>query len=780
MKPRRPLLRRAAGDATLDQVDALLEDAMRARRRELREPSTTLPESQVLDSLPAQIAVLDANGVIVAVNQTWRATAEAGGMRDPHHGVGTSYLAVCENTQDDGTGIAERVAAGIRAVLAGTAGSISLEYPCHTPARQLWFALNITALSARAAPGAVLMHMDITQRVEAQRRAAYLDRVQAMLRGVDSMIVRVRSREELFQDSCRIAVEAGGFLCARIGLIDAGSGKVRHAGLACRDPELQGEIERVLAKDHGIPSPIVAQAIQQCEAIVANHSESDARVGQLGRQGQFGIRSKAVIPILLEGRVHGILSLYTDEIQFFHDEEVKLLTQLAGSIGYAIGHLENTEKLYRQAYYDAMTGLANQSLFLERVTRHLQDAAYRQRRVAVIVLDLERFKIINDSLGRSAGDALLQQVGEWLAFAVGDRERLARVDADHFAIVVPEVRAEEEVAAELERIVAGLRDHPFQLDEQSDFRIGARAGVALYPADGDTAEALFLHADSALRRSKAAGDRFAFYTHRMTEAAVARLSLESQLRQAVERQEFVLHYQPKVSLQTGAITGAEALIRWRDPRSGLVAPDRFIPVLEETGLICEVGSWALRQALADYRRWREQGLAAVPLAVNLSAVQLRDRGFMRQVAEALGTGADSAAGLQLEITESVIMQDQHRGVSDLQALHDRGIRIAIDDFGTGFSSLSYLSRLPVDELKIDRSFIAVLASAARSSALVSSIIHMAHALDLQVVAEGVETEAQATLLRTLDCDAMQGYLLSRPVPVEIFEQRFLAPAPAAG
>jgi EAL domain-containing protein (putative c-di-GMP-specific phosphodiesterase class I) len=263
----------------------------------------------------------------------------------------------------------------------------------------------------------------------------------------------------------------------------------------------------------------------------------------------------------------------------------------------------------------------------------------------------------------------------------------------------------------------------------------------------------------------------------MTTAVAGHPRLENQLRTALERREYVLHYQPKVNLVSGRITSAEALIRWNDPHKGLVPPGSFIPVLEETGLIHEVGRWALTRAVADYRRWRAKGLPAVRIAVNVSPLQLRNRGFIAEIERALGGDASAAAGLELEITESLIMEDVQHNISTLQAVREMGVQVAIDDFGTGFSSLSYLSRLPVDTLKIDRSFIIAMCEGPQGLALVSTIIGLAHALKLKVVAEGVETDEQARLLRLLNCDEMQGFLFSRPLPSAAFEASFLGGHP---
>jgi EAL domain-containing protein (putative c-di-GMP-specific phosphodiesterase class I) len=315
--------------------------------------------------------------------------------------------------------------------------------------------------------------------------------------------------------------------------------------------------------------------------------------------------------------------------------------------------------------------------------------------------------------------------------------------------------------------------HAFRVDA-AVLRISAKAGVAVYPDDGIDADTLFKNAESALKKAKASGNRYLCYAQEMTASLVGRLTLENQLRQALERREFVLHYQPKVNFLSGEVTGAEALLRWNDPRTGLVAPIRFIPILEETGLIHEVGQWALNEAVEDYRRWRKTGLRAVRIAVNVSPLQLRDRDFVPQIELALGRDAFAAAGLELEITESVIMEDVRFSIESLRSIRGLGVRIAIDDFGTGFSSLSYLAKLPVNTLKIDRSFVIEMVAGPNGLALVSAIINLAHSLKLNVVAEGVETEEQARLLRLLNCDEMQGFLFCKPLPREIFESQYLA------
>ena len=311
------------------------------------------------------------------------------------------------------------------------------------------------------------------------------------------------------------------------------------------------------------------------------------------------------------------------------------------------------------------------------------------------------------------------------------------------------------------------------------YRLAAKVGVAVFPDDGIDADTLFMNAEAALKKAKASRDRYLFYAQKMTETAAVSVGIENRLRRALEREEFVLHYQPKVNLVSGKLTGAEALIRWNDPLSGLTPPGRFIPILEDTGLIHDVGRWALRQTIEDYQRWRNDGLPAVRIAVNVSPLQLRDSNFVADIQQAISVAAEAAAGLQLEITESLIMQDVNHSIVSLLAIRALGVTIAIDDFGTGFSSLNYLAKLPVDTLKIDRSFVIEMVSGTGGLTLVSVIINLAHALKLSTVAEGVETEEQLRQLQLLGCDEMQGYLFGKPVPVESFEQKYISFSPKA-
>jgi len=629
-------------------------------------------------------------------------------------------------------------------------------------------ALLIAALSGWRVP------RDFTKRTDAEQELRRLNRLYAMVGGINALGIRVRDRDDLFTNACRIAVQDGKFDMAWIGIVDPSETRIIPMAWSGIDEKTLAAIKDLFSGSEGTlqGKTLAARAIREKATVVSNDVPNDETLLFGKMHSEAGVRSIAMLPLIVSGRAIGVFVLYTSKLEFFDSAGLQLLTELAGNVAFALDHIEKQERLDHFAYYDELTGLANRSLFLDRLTQHMLSAAIAGRRVAVFLIDLERFKKFNDSLGRPAGDALLKQFAEWLARSAGSVNVVARVGADHFAVVLPEVTYEGDIAQFLEVTIAALAIHPFIVNDVA-YRIAAKVGVALFPSDGADADTLFKNAEGALKKAKIGRDRYLFYAQKMTETMTGSLSIENRLRLALEQHEFVLHYQPKVNLATGRVTGAEALIRWNDPQTGLVPPARFIPVLEETGLIHEVGRWALRKAIEDHLRWRSAGLAAPRIAVNVSPLQLRDKKFVAAVEEAVKIAPNAAEGLELEITESLIMENVDHSIVSLLAIRALGITVAIDDFGTGFSSLSYLSKLPVDTLKIDRSFVVDMTSGADGLTLVSVIINLAHALKLKVVAEGVETEEQLRQLRLLHCDEMQGYLFGKPVPREVFERKYL-------
>jgi diguanylate cyclase (GGDEF)-like protein len=376
---------------------------------------------------------------------------------------------------------------------------------------------------------------------------------------------------------------------------------------------------------------------------------------------------------------------------------------------------------------------------------------------------LHGFRSINETLGIAVGDELLKQVAARLTEAIAEPATVARINADCFALAVAAPGREADIAHLLQNRVFRALEEPFVIAGQ-ELRVPAKVGVAVHPGDGGDAEMLCINAEAALRSAKQSGDRCLFYARQMNARVAEKLKLENRLQMALREEQFVLHYQPRVEIATGRVIGLEALIRWASPERGLIPPSEFIPLLEETGMILHVGPWALRRAAADHAAWRDRGLTPPRIAVNVSAAQMRQKDFVETVRAAVAAGGDDTGCIDIELTESIVMEDVESNIRKLGEIRAAGMRIAIDDFGTGYSSLSYLVRLPVDELKIDHSFVSLMHASPERMAIVSTVISLAHSLRLKVTAEGVETEEQRNLLRLLKCDGMQGYLFSKPLP----------------
>jgi diguanylate cyclase (GGDEF)-like protein len=602
-----------------------------------------------------------------------------------------------------------------------------------------------------------LDHIDKEEKVER------LTRVYAVLSGINAAIVRIRDQQELFHEACRIAIDHGKFRMAWVGLVDRAAGLVKPVASAGEVRDFLESAPLAVTETKPGGHGLAGRAVRDMKPMISNDVTNDPQRLMRKELEERGIKSLAIIPLMLGGEAIGVLALYAAEIGAFDEEEMHLLLELAGDISFALEHIGKAEKLDYLAYYDELTGLANRTLFLERVAQKLI-AAGSAKKVAVFALDVDRFRAINDALGRQAGDELLKQVADRLRKAGGDESRLARIGGDDFAIVSAEAQNEEQLARLTELRLKECFGSPFRIGD-GEVRASAKVGIAVFPNDGADAGTLLHNAEAAVAKAKASDEHYLFYTQEMTERIAEKLSLESKLRQALEKEEFVLHYQPKVDLQTRAIVGVEALIRWQSPERGLVPPLQFIPLLEETGLIQQVGSWALRRASLDHRAWAEQGLKAPRVAVNVSPIQLRQRNFVEVIEQAIMDGLAPTA-IDLEITESLIMEDIQGNIEKLNAVRALGVNIAIDDFGTGYSSLGYLAKLPVQSLKIDRSFISAMNKDPNAMTLVSTIISLAHSLRLKVIAEGVEMEEQANFLRLLRCDEMQGYLFSKPLPMD--------------
>ena len=437
----------------------------------------------------------------------------------------------------------------------------------------------------------------------------------------------------------------------------------------------------------------------------------------------------------------------------------------------------DAERIRFLAYYDALTGLPNRTLLADRAAKAIAVAQRNGARVAVLFMDLDGFKHVNDSLGHLLGDALLQLVGQRLGQQTRRADTLSRFGGDEFVLLLTESEGPESIAAAARRCLDALST-PFELDGH-DIDITTSIGISVFPDDGQTLEALVKNADTAMYQAKESGrNQFRFFETAMNARATARATLGNDLRRALERNELFLHYQPQAEITSGDIVGVEALVRWQHPQLGTIPPADFIPVAEEIGLIGRLGEWVLNEACRQAVAWQRAGLPHIPVAVNLSALQLRSPDFLDSVRRALQSAGLDAHWLELELTESVLMHQVDSVMQTLHGLSELGIRIAIDDFGTGYSSLAYLRRLAIDKLKIDRSFIRDLSVDPEDALIVATIIRMAHSLRLRVIAEGVEASEQLATLRAQGCDEIQGYHLSRPLPAdalaEFIRERFAA------
>ena len=610
---------------------------------------------------------------------------------------------------------------------------------------------------------------EIAERKRAEARTLRLNRVYAVMSGINAIIVRVRERQELFTEVCRIAGEYGQFRMVWIGWLNPQEMTITPMAKAGFDDGYLEQIQLRIRGDMADEYVPVGQALREKSPVVCNDISIDMKMTCWHFQSaQRGYRSMAVFPLVVGNQAVGVFALYASETHFFDTAEIKLLSELAGNVSFALDYIEKAERLAYLAYYDVLTGLPSRLLFQDRFEQALNQAIRHETGVALLYLDLNDFKNINDSLGHNVGDLLLKQLATRLSAGMREEDTVARLGGDEFVVILAEVAAAEEVSPVAQKIIE-LIIEPFMVDKHELF-VTCSVGIALYPKDGEDSETLLKNADAALYQAKNQGRNNAqFCTAEMNAKALARLTLENNLRQALKQEEFLLHYQPRVDLRSGQITGVEALVRWQPPGLPLVAPGAFIPTAEECGLIVPLGVWVLHTACAQNVAWQRAGLKPVCVAVNLSARQFRQQDLVAVVSRVLQeTGLDPAL-LELELTESLVMQNVVATIETLTQLKAMGVKLSIDDFGTGYSSLSYLKRVPIDFLKIDQSFVRDITTNADDAAIVKTIISMSHDMELRVIAEGVETEAQESFLRLHDCDEMQGYLFSEPVPAEEIE-----------
>nr|WP_315257293.1 EAL domain-containing protein [uncultured Duganella sp.] len=618
-----------------------------------------------------------------------------------------------------------------------------------------------------------LMRLDC-ERNEALERIQRISRLYSALSQCNQAIVRSRSEAELFERICRDVVNYGGMAMAWIGLIDKEHGRINVAASFGGGVEYLDQLE--VSLDPSTPEgrgPIGLSYHSGQPYWCQNYQHAPETAYWHAHGARYGWSSSAAIPLRRDGDIIGFFAPYSSTLNAFDLEVRELLLEMTLDIEFALKNFDREavrqqadQRVQYLAHYDVLTGLPNRSQLHERARQLLEQARASHAPMALMMLDLDHFKDINDSLGHTVGDSLLSELALRLTSCIREGDMVARLGGDEFIFVLRNVGSSE--ASDVARKLLDMTGQAYTVGTH-DLKVSASIGIAMYPDDGDDVETLLQRADAAMYQVKRAGRHdFRFFTAAMQQRAARHLQVVNALRYALEREQMHVAYQPQVSLKTGRIIGAEALLRWSTPELGVVSPAEFIPAAEESGLIIQIGDWVLRQAVRQARAWLDAGLPPLVMAVNLSAIQFRTADLPSHVAQILYEEGLPPEYLELELTEGVAVQDPQGAIATMNQLHDRGIRMSIDDFGTGFSSLSHLKKFKVYKLKIDQSFVRDISTDAEDKAIVSAIINMARSLGLTTIAEGVETLEQLEFLRQQDCDEMQGYHFSKPLAPDGF------------
>ena len=600
---------------------------------------------------------------------------------------------------------------------------------------------------------------DITERKRAEEQRAAQARYQTKIAQFGEVALASRGAEELIEQAVRSVLEGlGGGAVAYLER----AGSERQVVMRCIDGLAGNAPSSVLGYE---PGEALGQVLDGGTARIAGLPYAWA-----------GTREAVLAPVAHEQGARGALCALPEATMSLGAEETRFLAAAASVLSAGLKRIESERRLAFLAQFDALTGLPNRTLLADRFSQMLVQARRRGAQLGALFVDLDEFKLVNDSLGHGAGDELLKEIARRLQATVRSGDTVARIVGDEFAIVLADLARPEDAAVVAQKLIEALLA-PVDVRGHEVF-VTASIGIALFPSDGNDAEALLAAADAAMYRAKQAGrNSFQFYTPEINRRTKARAVLGRELRRALERDEFRLVYQPKFDLKSERPSGAEALLRWQHPSRGVVLPAEFIAILEESGLISQIGEWVLRQACADIRAWQARGVRALPIAVNLSARQFRQLDLAARIRSIVDAAGVAPELIELEITESQLMQDPDHAIRAMRSLASAGMRIAIDDFGTGYSSLAYLTRFPVSALKIDRSFVAGILQQGGDATIVRTIIEMAHTLGLAVIAEGVENEGQKHFLRGLGCEQAQGYLFGKPVDADGMAE--LAGAPQA-
>lgn len=697
----------ALARANLAQLDAERRQATDALR------STQEFVSSILDSLTDHICVLDRNGVILSVNRAWREFSDfnhppPGYRRDD---IGGNYLTLCDSATGPWAEEARPMAAGIRQVANGDLDEYSLEYACHSPDEERWFMARVTRFYDESG-NILLAHSNISER---------------------------KRNEEALRLSAKVFQHSGEAIMitdAENRIVSVNAAFTRLTGYTL--DEIRGENPRILAAQRTPP--------ETYRAIWSALNTTGYWQGEIWDRAKDGhVYPKWVSISLLRNPAGEV----THHVASFVDVSERKAAE---------------EHISRLAHHDPLTGLFNRFSLLQRLEQAIVTAEREGDEVVVMLIDMDRFKSINDTLGHQAGDALLIEVAQRLRASVRESDIVARLGGDEFVVVLTGVDSGMSTGAVIASKIRHLLGQPYGYQERQ-LHSTPSIGLSIFPTDGGGSELLLKHADLAMYAAKAHGkNTFQFFSPAMNEGATERMQIEQELRVALKRAEFLLHYQPQICAADGSISGLEALVRWQHPQNGMISPMKFIPVAEEIGLIEELGAWVLSEACEQFAEWKQLGFHAKRVAVNLSAHQLRSPGLVDLVRTIMSRYGIDAGELELEVTESVAMEEPQRAIAQLTALRALGVELAIDDFGTGYSSLAYLKLLPIQTLKLDRAFVKDIETDENDATISLATIALAHSLGLKVVAEGVETEAQREFLTSHRCDILQGYLFSKPLP----------------
>jgi diguanylate cyclase (GGDEF)-like protein/PAS domain S-box-containing protein len=742
--------------------------AIERKRAELALREAVTFTRSTLDALSSHICVIDNSGTIVEVNRNWRDFALRNPGRPEAVLTGANFLRACDEAAQAGVEVAGRFAQALRELLAGARHEFAIEYEVQSAEGQRWFLLRATRFPEGGGRAyAVLDHEDVSERVRRTRR-------QAVIAAFSQRALESMDTEALLHHAVSAVIEGTDPEFCRLLQVAGDEQRLMYKAGRRWTPE-GGQQECLLSAPMRPPSARTYEPVL-VEDLAPEHGPDPSRAPP-------GIRSGIEVPIANASGLLGVLGVYAARPACFGSEHVDFLQSVSNIVATAMDRRSTEQRLAHLAQFDALTGLPNRNLFKDRLHQALSQAQRNHWLVGLLFIDLDRFKTVNDTLGHNAGDVLLVHIAESLQSCVRSGDTVGRLGGDEFVIILSNLAKPDDVSGIAHKVLATLSQSVDVLGHR--VYVTASVGIALYPGDGANADELLKNADTAMFRAKEQGrNSLRFYLPSMNARAVERVQLESELRGAYERGEFRLVYQPRVSLATGRISGLEALLRWDSPSRGEVPPSDFIPILEDTGLIMPVGDWVLRAACAQVAAWCAMGLA-IPVAVNLSARQFAQKGLDEAVRRIVRDAGIAPELLELELTESMLMQDAEEAARVLSNLKALGVKLSIDDFGTGYSSLAYLKRFPIDSLKVDRAFVRDCTTDPDDAAIVLAVVNLGHSLKLRVIAEGVETEAQMNFLRAKRCDEMQGFLFARPMKPEdctrmLQEGRRLAGLPAPG